>query len=236
MAAGRCPARDVPAFLKEGLLGSKKKLLDILDRPVYVKTMKRIHSKDDIVQVGLDLVLSRGFSATGVEAILKQANVPKGSFYNFFPSKEDFALAIIDKYVADRVELFHPIFSDESLPPLERIKKSFVTLVALFEGNDCTKGCLIGNLSLEMSDQFDNVRQRLDLAFQNWAKLLTRILLQAQKEKTIPPDIDAEMLAENLISSFEGALLHSKVKKSPEPLKNFIHLYFDVFLGQREEI
>jgi TetR/AcrR family transcriptional repressor of nem operon len=213
--------------------GSKNKLLDTLNRPVYVKTMKRIHSKDDIVQVGLDLVLSRGFSATGVEAILKQANVPKGSFYNFFPSKEDFALAIIDKYVADRVELFHPIFSDESLPPLERIKKSFVTL---FEGNDCTKGCLIGNLSLEMSNQFDNVRQRLDLAFQNWAKLLTRILLQAQKEKTIPPDMDVEMLAENLISSFEGALLHSKVKKSSEPLNNFIHLYFDIFLAKREVI
>lgn len=86
--------------------------------------MKRIHCKDDIVQVGLDLVLSRGFNATGVEAILKQANIPKGSFYNFFPSKEDFALAIIDKYVAGRVELFHSIFSDESLPPLESIKKA----------------------------------------------------------------------------------------------------------------
>ena len=64
--------------------------------------MKRIHNKGDIVQVGLDLVLSRGFNATGVEAILKQANVPKGSFYNFFSSKEEFALAIIDKFFAGR--------------------------------------------------------------------------------------------------------------------------------------
>src|SRR6266487_2493140 len=114
--------------------------------------MKRIHNKEDIVQVGLDIVLSRGFNATGVEAILKQANVPKGSFYNFFSSKEEFALAIIDKFVADRGELLHLIFKDESLPPLERIKKSFTTLIALFDGNNCTKGCLIGNLSLEMSD------------------------------------------------------------------------------------
>jgi TetR/AcrR family transcriptional repressor of nem operon len=198
--------------------------------------MKRVHNKDDIVQVGLDLVLDKGFNATGVEAILKQANVPKGSFYNFFSSKEEFALAIIDKFVADRAEIFSPIYNDESLPPLERIRISFESVVALFAGDNCTKGCLIGNLSLEMSDQFEKVRQRLELSFHNWTKVLARLLLQAQNENTISPDINAEMLAENMISSFEGALLRSKVKKSSEPLKNFIHLYFDVFLGQKEEV
>ena len=197
--------------------------------------MKRIHSKDDIVQVGLDIILSKGFSATGVEAILKQANVPKGSFYNFFSSKEEFGLAIIDKYVAETGEQFSAIFNDESLPPLERIKKSFEARIARFEGYDCSKGCLIGNLSLEMSDQFERVRERLEQALQGWAKALSALLLQAQKEKTIPEDLDTEMLAENLISSFQGALLRSKVKKSPEPLNNFIYLYFDRFLTQKVE-
>ena len=197
--------------------------------------MKRIHNKDDIVQAGLDLVLSRGFNATGVEAILKQANVPKGSFYNFFSSKEDFGLAIIDKFVTERTELLYSLFSDESLPPLERVKISFETLIARFEGDDCSKGCLLGNLGQEMADQFENIRQRLEQSLQNWTRGLSKLLLQAQKEKTIPADMNPEMLAENLISSFEGALLRSKVKKSPEPLRNFIHLYFDIFLAQGEE-
>jgi len=197
--------------------------------------MKRIHSKDDIIQTGLDIILSRGFSATGVEAILKQANVPKGSFYNFFPSKEEFGLAIIDKYVAEVGEHFQTIFTDESLPPLERVKKSFESRISRFEGHDCTKGCLIGNLSLELSDQYESVRERLEQALQGWAKSVSRLLLQAQKEKSIPEDLDPEMLAENLISAFQGALLRSKVKKSPDPLKNFIYLYFDRFLAQKEE-
>lgn len=196
--------------------------------------MKRIHNKEDIVQAGLDIVLSRGFNATGVEAILKQANIPKGSFYNFFSSKEEFGLAIIDKYVADRSELFAPIISDESVPPLERIKKSFETLIAAFEDYDCSKGCLLGNLGQEMSDQFENIRQRLEQALQGWIMGLSGLLQQAQQEHTIPADIDAEMLAENLIASFQGALLRSKVKKSSEPLRNFIHLYFDVFLVGKE--
>ena len=197
--------------------------------------MKRIHNKEDIVQVGLDIVLSKGFNATGVEAILKQANIPKGSFYNFFSSKEEFALAIIDRFVADRRELFYPIFVDESLSPLDRAKKCFEALIADFEGNDCSKGCLLGNLGQEMSDHFDNVRLRLEQSLQNWQDGLSQLLLQAQKEKTIPADMDAKMLAENLIASFEGALLRSKVKKSPEPLRNFIHFYFDIFLARKEE-
>jgi TetR/AcrR family transcriptional repressor of nem operon len=197
--------------------------------------MKRIHSKDDIVQAGLELILSKGFNATGVEAILKQANVPKGSFYNFFSSKEEFGLAIIDRYVVERGEELRPIFKDESLPPLERVKKSFEILIAKFEVNDCSKGCLMGNLGQEMSDQFEKVRQRLEHSLQGWTKLLSRLLLQAQEEKTIPADLDPEMLAENLIASFQGALLRAKVKKSSEPLKNFIYLYFDRFLTQREE-
>jgi len=56
------------------------------------------------------------------------------------------------------------------------------------------------------------------------------LILEAQKKKEIPSDLDPEMLAESLISSFQGALLRAKVKKSSAPLKNFIYLYFERFL------
>jgi len=194
--------------------------------------MKRIHSKDDIVLAGLNIILSKGFNATGVEAILKQANVPKGSFYNFFSSKEEFGLAIIDRYVSDAAELFGPILSDESLPAMERVRKSFEILIARFESNDCSKGCLLGNLSLEMSDQYEKIRERLEQSLQIWTRALSGLIHQAQREKTIPADLEPEMLAESLIAFFQGALLRAKVKKSSEPLQNFVHLFFDRFLAQ----
>jgi TetR/AcrR family transcriptional repressor of nem operon len=196
--------------------------------------MKRIHNKEDIVQAGLDLVLSKGFNATGVESILKQANIPKGSFYNFFSSKEEFGLAIIDKFVADRYEEIFPIFSDETLPPLKRIRKSFETIIATFGDNDCSKGCLLGNLGLEMADHSENVRQRLEKSLLEWISGVSELLLQAQKEQAIPLDLNAEMLAENLVASFQGALLLSKVTKTLKPLRNFIHLYFEVFIPRRD--
>lgn len=193
--------------------------------------MKRIHNKDDILQAGLDLVMSRGFNATGVEAVLKQANVPKGSFYNFFSSKEEFSLAIIDKFVNARLEIFSPIFGDKSIPPLDRVKKSFETLIEIFEADGCSKGCLLGNLGQEMADQSENVRKRLEESLREWSAAVSRLLLQAQREKAIAADLEAGMLAENLIASFQGALLRSKVKKSAAPLRDFIHLYFDRFLA-----
>ena len=135
--------------------------------------------------------------------------------------------------ISERADILGPIFSDESLPPLDRVKRSFETLIAIFEGDNRSKGCLGGNLGQEMADQFENVRLHLEGSLQIWSRGLTTLLLQAQKEKTIPADMNAEMLAENLISSFEGALLRSKIKKGSEPLRNFMHFYFDIFLAQR---
>ncbi|WP_043634002.1 TetR/AcrR family transcriptional regulator [Desulfovibrio sp. TomC] len=195
--------------------------------------MKRIHSKETLLQVGLDLVWSRGFNGTGVEAILKEAKIPKGSFYNFFSSKEEFSLAVIDKFVASRSAVLSPILNDASLPALERVKKSFETIIATFEESGCYKGCLLGNLGQEMSDQYESVRQRLELSLQLWEKRVSDVLIQAQNDSSIPAYIDVAMLAENMIASFQGAVLRSKIKKSPEPLRHFIHLYFNVFLAQR---
>lgn len=197
--------------------------------------MKRLHSKDDLIQTGIDLVLSRGFTATGVETILKQANIPKGSFYNFFSSKEEFGIAIIKRYAEHIGEVLQPIMRDDSLPPLDRIRKSFEGLIAVFENNDCYKGCLVGNMSLEMSDQFEMIRQCLEQVMQSWIKGCSDLIIEAQKRKEIPSDLDPEMLGESLISSFQGALLRAKVKKSSAPLKNFIYLYFERFLVQSGE-
>ena len=194
--------------------------------------MRKIHSKDTLLRSGLNLVLSKGFNATGVEAILKQAKIPRGSFYNFFSSKEEFGLALIDVYAAKVANIVQESFLNESLHPLERIRESFERLIDIFEKNGCEGGCLLANLSLEMANTSENIRIRLDAALRNWASALTAVVLGAQKDGAIPEDLDAETLAENMIQSYQGALLLAKVKKTSEPLKNFMFMYFDVFLAQ----
>jgi TetR/AcrR family transcriptional repressor of nem operon len=193
--------------------------------------MKRTHNKDDIVQTGLEIIFSRGFNGTGIETILKQANVPKGSFYNFFSSKEEFGLAVIDLFLSEMTALLKPISEDLSLPPLERIRRTFELLIARFEENNCSKGCLLANLGLEMSDQCEPFRHRLEDALQRWIDSVAEMLKEARETGAVHIEVEPSILAESMVASFEGALLRAKVKKSVEPLKNFIHLYFNVFLA-----
>ncbi len=197
--------------------------------------MRRNHNKETIIQAGLEIILQRGFNGTGVEAILKRANVPRGSFYNFFSSKEEFGLAIIDDFAEQLNDIMQTALGDTSLDPLKRIKNCFEKFIEIVETNNCNGGCLLANLSLEMADTCETFRHRLDEAWHHMAMAFTSVLLEAQKGKTISAELDPEMLAENLVSSYEGALLRAKVKKSTEPLKNFVHLYFDNFLSQRKE-
>ena len=117
-----------------------------------------------------------------------------------------------------------------ALNPLERIRRSFEQLISIFEMRNYSGGCLIGNLSLEMAESSEAFRDRLEKALHRWAETLSALFLEAQKEGTLPDDLNAKMLAEHIISSFEGALLLSRVKKSSQPLNDFIYLYFDLFL------
>ncbi len=182
-----------------------------------------------LIEAGLELVLKQGFNATGVEAVLKQAKIPKGSFYNFFSSKEEFGLELINAFSAQNAAATRESLEDGSLPPLERIRKSFERLIAIFEKRNHSGGCLIGNLSLEMAESSAPFRKRLEKALDGWAKKLSVLFLEAQKEGDLPGDLDANMLAEHLVSSYEGALLLSRVKKSSRPLKNFMLLRFPCY-------
>jgi len=193
--------------------------------------MKRTHNKDDIIQAGLDIIFTKGFNGTGIEAILKQAKVPKGSFYNFFSSKKDFGIAVIELFLSDMAALRKPFMEDTSLAPLMRVRKSFEVLISRFEENNCSKGCLVANLALEMSDQSETFRQRLEDAFESWISSLAVLLEEAREAGAVNIDVEPVVLAEGIVTSFEGALLRAKVKKSVEPLKNFMHLYFDIFLA-----
>ena len=59
--------------------------------------MTRIETRQSLIQVGTDVIGSHGFNPTGLNTVLKTAGVPKGSFYYYFASKEEFGLAIIDE-------------------------------------------------------------------------------------------------------------------------------------------
>jgi len=184
-------------------------------------------TRSDIIRAGMGIIARYGYNSTGIEAILKQAGVPKGSFYHYFSSKQEFGLQVLDHFASGIERIFSTMLSDASLSPLARLRKCVESLVVRFEDNNCGVGCLVANLGQELADQNEEFRQRLARIFRSWMRLFEQCLREARSAGEIPAQSSPELLAEVFISGFEGALLVSKVMKSSPPLRNFIDFYFE---------
>jgi len=192
--------------------------------------MKRNDAKQKIIDAGLELISLGGYNATGLDAILRRAGVPKGSFYHYFGTKENFGLAVIDHFAEHYEQKLESHFGDRSVPPLERIRNYFRHGVEYMASNGYSQGCLIGNLGLELGGQNDRFRTRLEEIFGSWQKRFADCLAEARQLGTLPAEFDPEATARFLLSGWEGAVLCSKVAKSPAPMENFIDMVFSSVL------
>lgn len=186
--------------------------------------------KDDtravLLEVGTQLFLEYGYNHTGVQAVLKEAGLPKGSFYHYFGSKRDFGLEVLDRYCREQEAHQEQYLEDDSLPPLERIRRFFGSYIHYFEERGCREGCLIGNLDLELADRDEAFRHRIEAYFTASRDRLAACLDEASRDGLIPPGQDTRRLADFGLNSWEGAILRMKACKSVLPLKNFLHFYF----------
>jgi TetR/AcrR family transcriptional regulator, transcriptional repressor for nem operon len=186
----------------------------------------------EIISIGTDLIASHGFNATSIDMVLKAAGVPKGSFYHYFRSKEDFGLAVIDRFAARYDERLATFLCDQDNSPLGRIRNYLLANLERVERNNCSKGCLVGNLGQELSDRNERFRQRLEEVFQSWQEQLAACFREAQEVGELSADLDANAIAEFMLSGMEGAILRAKVMKSSRPLRDFIDILYSRILKQ----
>jgi len=174
-----------------------------------------------LLQAGLDLVHARGFAASGVKDITDAAGVPKGSFYAYFPSKEALAEAILEHYWSDIQTRLLPILEGDG-PAQERITRFFHALADDHEAGDFLLGCLIGQMSLELSSSSERVRAELLRILDRWDGTLSACVRSGQSAAGgIRTDLDATQLASLLIEAWEGAALRGKVTRSRTPYERF---------------
>lgn len=193
--------------------------------------MKTQDKREEIISIGTELIIINGYNATGIDAVLKKAGMPKGSFYHYFGSKEAFGLAVIDSF-ADHYEVkLRSFFNDEELPPLRRIRNYLENGLECLAENQCTKGCLIGNLGQELADQNERFRARLEMIFREWKQQVATCLEEAQQKGDWISDADPGVIADFILSGWEGAILRAKVMRSPESLQNFINTLFATVLS-----
>ena len=174
-----------------------------------------------LLQAGAELFHLQGYNNTGLQQILKQANVVKGSFYFHFKDKESFALAIIDFYQNRFREELFAHFLDPKLSAKQKLDGFHQYHLNALEHMDCKGGCPLGNFSLEMADISDNIAAKLRQAFSRMSRTFASVVEQGQREGSFNPDLNPGETADFLINSWEGAMLRSKAEQSSEPMNNW---------------
>lgn len=174
-------------------------------------TQNEIDSRTSLINEGLKVLITNGYDGVGLGAILGAAGVPKGSFYYFFRSKEDFAAAVLDAYERYYVNLRETIFGDATRSPLQRLLHYFDQLERIHLSEVPLGGCLYGVLAQTVALRSPEFRAKLAAVFETWNAQLRSLLEQAQGAGEIDPRLDPKDAADFLIEAYEGALIRMKV-------------------------
>lgn len=189
--------------------------------------MARSQTKELLLEIGRKTFLERGYNHAGIECILQAAGVPKGSFYNYFESKEDFALQVVDRFAACHDAVLDAHLLDRSRRPVDRLRDYFSSVIERLETDQGCRGCLVGQLSQELAEQSESFRARLEAIFTRWVDRFAECLTEARDAGEVELGGEVRPFAEFLLNSWQGSLLRAKSARSTVPLRTFMQMTMD---------
>ena len=181
--------------------------------------MRKKYNKADILSTGERLVREKGYHNTGINDILKVCGIPKGSFYNFFKSKEDFCYQIIGVYAENMTDQYRLILSDTRFSPLQRIRHLYEMIIRSHVEEQFRNGCLLTNLASEIGGLNPDMGEEIDRRYQGWLDLLAACIASGQEAGEITPAYPPRQLAEYLHNSFYGSFALMKAQRSARALE-----------------
>lgn len=182
--------------------------------------------REDILNAGLKVMFQAGYNGATVRDICAAAGAPHGSFTNHFRSKEAFAKEVLDRYFANLQGHIKKALGDTSLTPRQRLQRYLQIISGVLADDKWSRGCLIGDFSLETASRSKLLRQRLESIFHEWRAPFAACIAEAQAASEIDATFDPVDLAEFLLASWEGAILRMKVDRGPAALERFQKIIF----------
>ncbi|KZL19425.1 Transcriptional regulator AcuR [Pseudovibrio axinellae] len=184
-------------------------------------------SREQLLSIGMRLFSVQGYHATGLKQILDEGNVPKGSFYHYFGSKEAFAAEIIRLYMQ---KLFTLFAFEEDAPVLESLLGAHKKLIDLLNAGNCCQGCILGSITAEASGLDSEIRQAMADGFRDWQKIYEELFQRGQKTGEIRAGVEPDKLARLFLNHWEGGLLRAQAEGSSEMLEASLNTFCGVLL------
>lgn len=196
----------------------------------YEPYMMNNSTKERMLVVGLTMLLRHGYNDLGIQAVLKETGVPKGSFYHYFASKEGFALQVVGRYMDEVHKGLDASLSDRSLLPLDRVRKFFESTREKYR-EEGYLGCMLGGLGQELSGVNPVFQEKIETCLATIAGRIAACMQEAQASGGLPANADPHKVANLLVNCWEGAALRSRLRRDPSPLDSMLDFYFSAVAG-----
>jgi TetR/AcrR family transcriptional repressor of nem operon len=175
-------------------------------------------TREKLLDEGVALLMEQGYHGTGLQELVQAAGVPKGSFYNYFPSKEAFSAEVVKQYIEPFIEQLDGHLARKGQSGADALQSYFRELIEEAERRQFKGGCLLGNLIGEVGDTSDLCQASLRQAVHRYRDKLCQGIARGQKEGHFRTDLTAEEMADFLVNTWQGALLRMKIERSVRPL------------------
>ncbi len=176
---------------------------------------RRTNTRERLIETASGLFWRQGYAQTGVNEIMQQAGSTSGSFYHFFPAKEDLLLAVVE-HVGEWLEA--DVFAAAAAASDDPVEQVFAVIAASrrhLESNGFELGSPLGSLAAELAASHPQVRERLAAVFDAWTERVA-LMLEASGDR-LPRELDRRALARFILGAVEGATLQARVSRSLAP-------------------
>jgi len=186
-------------------------------------------TREKIIDDCIQLLWKNGVNGTSMSDIAEKAAILKGSFYNYFKSKEEFVGAVLDSYAQRWETNVVAIFREKKLTARAQFKKYFERMKEMAATMQYTQGSLVGNFAQELSGASEKFAAQSEKVFRRMQSYLTEALKDAQANGSLAKGEDPETLAEIILNSTEGAILRAKTQRSTRPIEILEEFFLQKF-------
>jgi TetR/AcrR family transcriptional repressor of nem operon len=182
--------------------------------------------RERLLEQGIELIAEHGYHGTGLKKILDTVQVPKGSFYNYFDSKEAYVAEIIQKYSDNLLKQVDDYLHTTKDDPVTAIRVIIYKAIRKLK-EEGLRGCLTGNLAAEIGASSKACQAAMKDSVQLWKSRFSKLFREGQKNGSFRDDLSAEMLTDIFWSIWQGGLLRIKIDSDTEHLKSMVDLTLD---------
>ncbi len=189
-------------------------------------------TREALIEAGIEHLSMHGYHGTGIKQILDEVSVPKGSFYNFFASKEAFVAELIGHYSQDLLGQLDEFMkgAGKKLTPVEQLRAIYRYSLQRYAINDFKKSCLVGSMASEISSESEMCRIELERSMKQWLSFFSGVFAEGQKQGLIRDDMSPNDIAGLYWAAWEGALIKMKMSADTQPVKKIMELMIETLL------